>query len=351
MPLSPIEARAFDSARQLVSAVRQSGVRLLTDRGEDGSVSLTLRGNTSAVEDAVERIEAALHGDGLCPVEEGRRIRSLASGGVLVPRDAATLRMEFELFAAEHSAALAAGGSKWLESVCEDTGATLQIQPPLDAPRAALPLPPSAAPRRVVITGEEASCLAARERLHATLRSAAANPPPKSDGGALTVERGDGGALTLVIPRHLVGRLIGTRGATIKDLREATGAQLEMAKAPDGVGRLSLSGTPAAVRAARERIEALVQEDAPPQDGLATPARVIDESIVLSVPANRVGKVIGARGSIIQKLRVQTGATIDLQKDGTGAATVKLRGSLETMRAAHEVIRQIVYAPEDARVL
>mgnify|MGYP006175073059 CR=1 FL=1 len=72
---------------------------------------------------------------------------------------------------------------------------------------------------------------------------------------------------------------------------------------------------------------------------------------MLSVPANRVGKVIGARGSIIQKLRVQTGATIDLQKDGTGAATVKLRGSLETMREAHEVIRQIVDAPEDARVL
>ena len=51
------------------------------------------------------------------------------------------------------------------------------------------------------------------------------------------------------------------------------------------------------------------------------------------VPAPRVGKLIGSRGAVIQGLRQETGATIDLQKDAMGAATVTLRGSMDAKAA------------------
>ena len=75
---------------------------------------------------------------------------------------------------------------------------------------------------------------------------------------------------------------------------------------------------------------------------------MLDEVLVLNVPANRVGKVIGSRGAVIQGLRQETGVTIDLQKDETGAAIVTLRGSMEAMRSARAAIENIVLA-EDAK--
>ena len=44
-------------------------------------------------------------------------------------------------------------------------------------------------------------------------------------------------------------------------------------------------------------------------------ARLLEEVLVITVPPSHVGKVIGARGAVIQGLRQDTGATIDLQKD------------------------------------
>jgi hypothetical protein len=59
----------------------------------------------------------------------------------------------------------------------------------------------------------------------------------------------------LTVPRHLVGRLIGKRGQTIKDLREQTGAVIEIAKDDGGVGSVTLSGAPGRVQEARALIE------------------------------------------------------------------------------------------------
>ena len=60
---------------------------------------------------------------------------------------------------------------------------------------------------------------------------------------------------------------------------------------------------------------------------------MLDEVVVIHVPSNRVGKVIGSRGAVIQQLRQESGAAIDLQKDPSGSATCTLRGSVEAMRA------------------
>ena len=49
--------------------------------------------------------------------------------------------------------------------------------------------------------------------------------------------------------------------------------------------------------------------------------------------------------AVLQALRVETGAEIDLQKDSaTGAATVAIRGSAEAMAAAKLAIERIIEA-------
>ena len=156
--------------------------------------------------------------------------------------------------------------------------------------------------------------------------------------------REGGGVVRLSIERHLVGRIIGKRGATIKQLRERSGATIEVAKDDNGVGTVTISGVPAAVRAAREEISELTREDVP-IEVQHTLSRMLDEMIVITVPANRVGKLIGSRGAVIQGLRQQTGATIDLQKDANGSATCMLKGSMEVMQAARAKIEAIIEGP------
>jgi len=153
-----------------------------------------------------------------------------------------------------------------------------------------------------------------------------------------------GGVLRMTIARHLVGRVIGKRGATIKHLRERSGAVIEVAKDENGVGTVTISGAPAAVSAAREEIEELTQEELPIEVQTAL-SRMLDEVLVIAVPAGRVGKLIGSRGAVIQALRQQTGATIDLQKDANGSATCMLRGTMEVMQAAKAEIERIIEAP------
>ena len=135
--------------------------------------------------------------------------------------------------------------------------------------------------------------------------------------------------------------MIGKRGATIKDLRERTGAVIEVAKDEHGVGTITMSGASWAVNAARDEIDELTQEELP-IEVQQTLSRMLDEVIVVHVPANRVGKLIGSRGAVIQGLRAQTGATIDLQKEASGSATCTLRGSAREMQAAKAAIEQIV---------
>ena len=61
----------------------------------------------------------------------------------------------------------------------------------------------------------------------------------------------------LSVAKELLGRVVGKRGAALKELRQATGATLQFSKAADGSGSLTLGGTPAQVCAAQEAIAAL----------------------------------------------------------------------------------------------
>ena len=127
----------------------------------------------------------------------------------------------------------------------------------------------------------------------------------------------------------------------MRRLRERTSATIDIAKDAQGIGTITLLGPPEAVREAREQIEELTAEDLP-LEVKQTLSQMPDETLVLSVPSHRVGKVIGSRGAVIQGLRQETGVAIDLQKDDAGAAIVTLRGGMQAMRQAKAAIESII---------
>jgi len=249
----------------------------------------------------------------------------------VLPKSAAgDYRIEVELTTKDQVGAVIGENGQTINAIRKDAQVQIQIEP-TDGSRA------SSTQRKVLISGDETGCKRAHARLLQVLRSNTG----KRDYSQRIDEGGGGGVVRLTVPRHLVGRLIGKRGQTIKELREQTGAVIEIAKDDDGIGSVTLSGAPGRVQEARALIEELIEEELP-IEVQQTLSRMLDEVVVISIPKSRVGKLIGSRGAVIQSLRQQSGATIDLQKDASGSASCTLRGSVEEMRAARQAIEQIV---------
>ena len=79
--------------------------------------------------------------------------------------------------------------------------------------------------------------MAARSLVHEVLRSNTGRRDYSQKIDETSVREMGGGVVRLTVPRHLVGRVIGKRGATIKRLRERTSAVIEIAKDATGGAR------------------------------------------------------------------------------------------------------------------
>ena len=360
LPLAPEEAKALESSRQLKNVMKLANVKLTIDRNQDGWVSLTIRGAPACIDEAKQRIDAIVTPADFRDVEQ----MALASGGSLgggnggasraadaaAETTAATgapelaiatstlpngdCRLEIELTNKDQVGAVIGESGRTINAIRRDASVSIQLEAP-DSTAASTQ-------RRVVVIGTKEHCAEASVLIRDVLRS---NTGKRDYSQRIddAVKEG-GGVLRMTIARHLVGRVIGKRGATIKELRERSGAVIEVAKDDDGVGTVTISGSAIAVNSARVQIEELTQEELP-IEVQNTLSRMLDEVLVITVPANRVGKLIGSRGAVIQGLRQQTGATIDLQKDAGGGATCMLRGSMEVMQAAKAEIEKIVAGP------
>lgn len=247
------------------------------------------------------------------------------------------LRLQ-ELTSKEQVGAILGEGGRKLSAIRERCRVGIELEAADKSPGKS---PASSIHRRLVITGTETECFAARSMVHDALRAQTGRldtpETPRAEAGGSD----GGGSVRLTIPRNLVGRVIGKRGSTINALRERTGAVIEVTKDDHGVGTVALSGSPTAVRDAREEIEDITAEELPVSAPQAL-AGSMEEVLVLRVPARRVGKVIGSSGAVIQSIRQQTGASIGLQKEADGTGTCTLRGQMEAMRAAKSLIERII---------
>jgi len=142
----------------------------------------------------------------------------------------------------------------------------------------------------------------------------------------------------VVVPESLVGFVMGSQHVVIDTIAYQSRTQI---KCPikGGKPEFEVTGTPICIEAAKACIEAKVYQASivPWQES------VENVTINLSVPADRVGLVVGPSGSVIQGIALQTCTTIVSPKRGQDPIFV-ITGPQHCVFLAQTAIEQIVQA-------
>jgi len=163
------------------------------------------------------------------------------------------------------------------------------------------------------------------------------------------------GIVTLSVGRSLVGKVLGHGGCTMRDLRASSGAEIDLIKDLEGNGTITISGKPANVAKAQASIREMLGDAALATSSnssaasaastTAAPAPSVrappEAEEVVTVPASRVGKLLGPRGAVIQLIRDDTRAAVDVDKAADGTATVTITGASEAVLVAKRVVTRI----------
>lgn len=168
---------------------------------------------------------------------------------------------------------------------------------------------------------------------------------------ALEFEKENSKVLTFDVPTRSVSRILGKGGATILDIKDDTGAQIDVDKTNDGIGsftQITVRGTKDAINAAKTAILAIAD-----QVGEETTA-----SLVIERKFHR--NIIGAGGQGLKDLinrcggpsdtKVQAGLVRFPRQDET-SDEVRLRGEPKLVNKIKEELENIVATLRDRVVL
>ena len=152
---------------------------------------------------------------------------------------------------------------------------------------------------------------------------------------------------THIVPQHLVGRIIGRSGANINQIRQSSGAVVDVQDSEDGVTAIvTLQGSNNARAKARAAIDILIKPR--PQNNhthTAVPPAVAQEmKDTFQIPRAVVGRIIGRGGANIKELQDDSGARVDVCDDTNDPefSLVTLRGTAAAMALAREEINSVV---------
>lgn len=145
--------------------------------------------------------------------------------------------------------------------------------------------------------------------------------------------------------------IIGKQGATIRALRDATGAAIDLLSAEDCV---KISGTKEQVKKARAAIQKILDvEDTPPYEKLKK-GEVCEK---LPIPLSAIGMVIGRMGSMIKQIKEESGAEILVPKGasdevpgidgGDPTTTAKVWGTPGAVEKAIVAIKEVLKKHEE----
>jgi len=140
---------------------------------------------------------------------------------------------------------------------------------------------------------------------------------------------------TLELPASATGRIIGSGGQAISDVRSQSGARIQVEKL-DELCRVQVSGTPDQIDRARRMILTLAE------DGSGLQRRGEAEE-VLQVPLSMVGRVIGKGGETIQRLQKESCARIDVNtKTGEDPCPVRISGPRDAAARARFMVHEVL---------
>lgn len=142
-----------------------------------------------------------------------------------------------------------------------------------------------------------------------------------------------------LIPSSSAGVVIGRGGTTIQRLKTESGASISLSNYVKGAENrvATISGTPQAMAKA---ILALAVQIA--TDGGSVPDNAKSLSIVLLVPPQELGAIIGKKGARITELRKETSASVNVADEGS----VTIQGNTS---AVSDAIRKVAFLLYETR--
>lgn len=149
----------------------------------------------------------------------------------------------------------------------------------------------------------------------------------------------------LEFPIAVCGRIIGSKGHQISEVRSKSGAQVKIEKLEE-VCRVYLGGKPDQVETAKKMINSLVEDKHPPParrtERTERPeVRLTEAEETVDIPFSMVGRVIGKGGETVQRLQRESGAKIDVNNQ-LDPSPVRLIGSPDAIIRAKYLLREIL---------
>lgn len=185
------------------------------------------------------------------------------------------------------------------------------------------------------------------------------------EDNAAAIEAGDAVTEHMEFPGHIMGRIIGAKGAAIAEVRSQTGSRVSVDREDDRC-KVKLEGTESQNRKAREMIEALVAAEGEGATGggggagaggggggsgaprgaggnfrgpRTTGSQIED---FVDVPQYLVGRVIGKGGETIQRLQKESGARIDVDTKSGDPCSARIQGSRDAVMRARYALAEVM---------
>jgi len=175
----------------------------------------------------------------------------------------------------------------------------------------------------------------ADEEMHGTSGGGPQAPLRGDTWGGNAAGGGGGNAVSncLEFPVSATGRIIGSRGAQISEVRQQSGAKVSIEKLDDCC-KVQISGTPEQVDRARKMIISIADE--------GQSIRQAEARDQMEVPLSMVGRVIGRGGDTIQRLQRESGAQLDVNTNDGDPCLVRISGSRDACSRARFLIAEVL---------
>ncbi|KAG1649351.1 Far upstream element-binding protein 1 [Nymphon striatum] len=156
------------------------------------------------------------------------------------------------------------------------------------------------------------------------------------------------------VPDKMVGLIIGRGGEQITRLQADSGCKVQMAADSGGLPdrSCSLTGTRAAIEKAKEMIEMIINRGAPvaPPGGMEPPSGTGVAMNEMTIPAGKVGLVIGKGGEMIKNLQDRAGVKMVMIQEGpqvTGQdKPLRITGDPQKCEYAKQLVMDLITEKE-----